>query len=64
MQSQKRIEKLKKVRQLLSGKREPKVWKVIYLNGEPKTIPEGYENRHPDDFIIKINIVNPDEKPN
>ena len=59
MQSKNRIEKLKEARNLLSGKREPKTWKVLYLNGEPKIIPEGYENRHPEDFVIKINIKNP-----
>jgi hypothetical protein len=50
---------LKEARNLLSGKREPKTWKVLYLNGEPKIIPEGYENRQPEDFVIKINIKNP-----
>ena len=63
MQSKKRIEKLKEVRNLLSGKREPKMWVIMLLNGKQKSTPPGYEDRHPDDNIIKINIVDPDEKP-
>lgn len=57
-----RIEKLKEARNLLAGKREPKIWVVMLLNGKVTDTQPGYEDRNPDDDVFQINIVDSDEK--